>query len=56
MYAVLTSNSCTKCVHVHDALMVATQFSTHGCMNDLTTELSFDSQDKDVTNVLGLIF
>ena len=35
---------------------IAAQFLWHGCMDDLITERSFDSQAKLVIDVLGLLF
>ena len=56
-----TFNSCTKCVGslgiIYDhPRPFATQFPGHGCMSDLTTERSFDSQGRGVIDVLGLYF
>ena len=38
------------------ACLIATQFPGHGCMDDLTTEISFDSQALWVIDVLGIYF
>ena len=50
-----TFNSCTKCVGnpgiCTAAYPIATQFPGHGCINDLTTECIFDSQDTWVIDV-----
>ena len=35
---------------------IVTQFFGHGCINDLKTECSFDSQATSVIDVLGLLF
>ena len=35
---------------------IATQFPGHGCIYDLTTELSFDSQATWVIDVFGFLF
>ena len=57
-----TFNSCTKCEGIlaeyTTACPIANQFSGsgHGCMHDLTTEHSFDSQVTWVIHVLGLLF
>ena len=34
---------------------IATQFAGHGCIDDLTTERSFDLQTTWVIDVLGLL-
>ena len=41
---------------IHDSMPVATQLPWHVCMDDLTTERSFDLQATWVINVLGLFF
>ena len=41
---------------IHDRTPSSNQIPGHGCMNDLTTERSFDSQAMWVTDVLGLLF
>ena len=52
---VRTFNSCTKCVgsprKIHNLIRpIATQFSRYGCLDDTTTERSFDSQTtRDIT-------
>ena len=38
------------------ACPIATQFPGHGCMNDLSTECSIDSQATWVIDVLGLFY
>ena len=50
-----TFNSCTKCVGSSAVRLIATQFSGHGCMDDLTIERSFDKQTTWVIDVLGLL-
>ena len=53
------SNSCTKCVGIPSIYTItrtiAIQFPGHVCMNDLTTERSFDSQATWVINVCLII-
>ena len=58
---VTTFNSCTKCVGsqsiIHDRTSDCNPvFHGHECMNDLTTERSFDLQARCVIDVLGLPF
>ena len=57
-----TFNTCIKCVdspgliHVSSSHTIATHFLGHGCMDDLTTERSFDLQATRVIGILGLFF
>ena len=59
-YTVPTFNSCTKYAGsqgiVHDRIPDCHHFPGYGCMDDLTTERSFDSQASCVINVFGLFF
>ena len=41
---------------IHGHTPFATQFPGHGCIYDLTTELSFDSQATWVIDVFGFLF
>ena len=54
-----TFSYCTKCVDslviIHDRTSV-TQFPGHGCMDDLKTGGSFESQAAWVIDELGLFF
>ena len=55
-----TFNYCTKCVGspgiMHDRTPHTTQFPRHGCMDDLTTERSFDSLVTLVIDVRSLFY
>ena len=60
VHRVPTFNSCTKCVGSldikHDRTPDCHTVSSHGCMDDLTSERSFNSQATGVIDVLGLSF
>ena len=55
---VSTFNFCTKCVgspcRQHGTSPIAIQFPGNGCMDDLTTERSFESQATWTIDVFGL--
>ena len=59
-YTVLTFNACSKCVGslgvIHNRMPSCHPVSWDGCMDDLTTKRSFNSQATLVIGVLGLYF
>ena len=59
-FTVPTFNSCTKCMGspgiINDRTSDCHQSPGHGCIDDLTTERSFDSQATWVIDMLDLFF